>query len=74
MKSRKSIATVSDKILAEVERGEQTKLAEIAANKVTSPRFKSDIGELLHKVAEDLRAVPGQVTYNDLEMFLGEQQ
>jgi hypothetical protein len=74
MKTRKSIATVSNEILAEVEREEQTKLAQDAAAEAATPRFESAIGELLHKVAEDLRAVPSQVTYNDLEMFLGDQQ
>ncbi len=70
MKASKSIATISNEILAEVENGEQTKLAEIAAIHAATPAYKTEVGELLHKVAEDLRAVPTQVTYNDLDMFL----
>jgi hypothetical protein len=74
MRTPKNIATVSDEILAEIERGEQVKLAALDAERAAVPVYETEIGELLHKVAEDLRAVPDQVTYNDLDMFLGEQQ
>lgn len=74
MRTSKSIAAISDEILAEIEDGERTKLAEIAAVHVATPAYETEMGELLHKVAEDLRAVPAQVTYNDLDMFLGEQR
>lgn len=70
MRPSKSIAAVSDEILTEITQGEQVKLAAV----VVEPAYETEIGELLHKVAEDLRAVPVQVTYNDLDMFLGEQQ
>jgi len=74
MRTLKSIAAVSDEILAELEHGEQTKLAAAAASRAAEPAYATEIGELLHKVAEDLRVVPAQVTYNDLDMFLGDLQ
>jgi len=74
MRTPKNIAAVSDEILAEIEHGEQIKLAEVAAVRAPVPAYETEVGELLHKVAEDLRAVPVQVTYNDLDMFLGEQR
>jgi hypothetical protein len=74
MTVRRSIAAIADEILAEVESEERIKVAEIAAIHAATPKYMSETGELLHKVAEDLRVVPSQVTYNDLEMFLGAKQ
>ena len=74
MRTPKNIAAVSDEILAEIEQGERTKLAEVTAAHAAVPAYETEIGELLHKVAEDLRAVPVRVTYNDLDMFLGERR
>ena len=70
MKPSKNITTISNEILAEVEQGEQIKLAEISAVRDATPRYTTEIGLLMHKVAEDLRAAPREVTYDDLDTYL----
>jgi len=68
------ISTISDAILAEVEQNEQVKLAEVTAIREATPRYTTEIGELLHKVAEDIRATPCDITYNDLRTYLENRQ
>jgi hypothetical protein len=74
VKASKNIETISDEILAEVEQGERVKLAEVAAVREATPRYATEIGQLMHKVAEDLRATPREVTYDDLTAYLGERR
>lgn len=74
MKAPKNISTISDEILAEVEQGERVKLAEVTAVREATPRFATEIGQLMHKVAEDLRAAPREVTYDDLNTYLGNRR
>jgi hypothetical protein len=74
MKTPKNITEISNEILAEVEREEQVKLAEVTAIREATPRHVTEIGTLLHKVAEDLRATPRDVTYDDLRTYLENRQ
>ena len=74
MKTPKNISTISDEILAEVDQNEHVKLAEIAAVREATPRYTTEIGLLMHKVAEDLRASQGEVTYADLAIYLEKRQ
>ena len=74
MKTPKNISTISDEILAEVDQSERIKLAEIAAVHDATPRYSTEIGALMHKVAEDLRATRGEVTYADLAAYLETRQ
>jgi len=67
----KSLAAVSAQILAEVEAEERTKMAELAAVHESTPTVGSEIGELMRKVAGELRAAEEEVTYDDLERFVG---
>jgi hypothetical protein len=69
--SARSLATVSAEILAEVEAEERVKVAELAVVRNSVPRFRSDLGELLRKVAEVLRASTDELTYDDLDRFVG---
>jgi hypothetical protein len=66
----KSLALVSAEILAEVEAEERIKVAEIATIRDSAPHLKSEIAELLRKVAQELRAPADEVTYDDLERFV----
>ena len=74
MKTPKNISTISDEILAEVDQNEHVKLAEIAAVREATPRYTTEIGLLMHKVAEALRASHGEVTYADLAIYLEKRQ
>ena len=74
MKTPKSISKISDEILAEVEQGERVKTAEVEAIRAATPRYSTEIGELMHKVAEELRGAPADVTYTDLDSFLRDRR
>ncbi len=63
------LAQVSADILAEVENAERVKQAEVSAVHAATPRFKSELGQLMHKVAEELRNDTNEVTYDDLRAF-----
>jgi hypothetical protein len=65
------LAAVSAQILAEVDAEERVKVAELAALHDAVPRFRSDLGALLRKVAEELRGSTDEVTYDDLDRFVG---
>jgi len=65
-----SLATLSDNILAEVEASERVKVAEAEAVKAATPDTRSEIVQLLHKVATEVRSTPADITYGDLENFL----
>ena len=66
-----SIASLADQVLAEVAQGERSKEAQLAAVRAASAPPPSDLGELLHKVAAELRAAPSdEVTFGDIEDYL----
>lgn len=65
-----SISAVADEVLADAARVEQTKTAEAAALREASRPSRGELGALFHKVAEDLRAAPTDVTYADLHSYL----
>lgn len=67
----KPFTVVADDILSEVNGAERVKLAEAEAVRAATPRFTSEIGQLLHKVAEETRAGATEVTYEDLHNYLG---
>ncbi len=70
MKRPIDIAKVSDEILSQVAHVESVKTAEAEAIRAATPRHQSEIAQALHKVAEDLRATPPDVTYQDLDDYL----
>lgn len=71
MGQQRSISDVADQVLAEVKRVERVKVAELEAVRAATPRHKTEVGALMHKVAEELRATPVEVTYDDLAAYLG---
>lgn len=69
----KSIAAISDEILAEVEREDRVKTAEVTAVQ-TAALQPTEIGQLLHKVAEELRIASVDVSYDDVRKYLESAQ
>ena len=68
----KSISAFSEEVLAEVESAERVKQAEVQAVRAATPRHSTELGQLMHKAAEELRgSAEPEVTYEDLEAFLG---
>ncbi len=65
-----SFEDVTDGILAEVRSTSRIKTAELEAVRAATPSHATEIGQLLHKVAEELRTSPPDVTYEDLHRFL----
>lgn len=63
------LALVADDVLNEVERVERVKEAEVAAVRAATPRHQGDLGQLLCKLAEEVRAIPEDVTYDDLRAY-----
>jgi hypothetical protein len=66
----KTLVAVTDEILAEVTAHERVKTAEINALRDVTPSHQTEIGQLLHKVAEDLRHTAVDVTYEDLNQYV----
>jgi hypothetical protein len=69
MKRTPNIAIVSADILAEVERAERVKQAELQALHEVTPSYASEIGTLMHKVADALRSDKNEISYDDLKAF-----
>ena len=69
-----SIDDLAAQILADDDQAERVKLAELEAVRGGQPRFQSELGELLHKVADEMRTTADEVSTEDLERFLGGQQ
>jgi hypothetical protein len=69
-----SIDDLAAQILADVDQAERVKLAELEAVRGGQPRFQSELGELLHKAADELRTATDEVSTEDLEQFLGGQR
>ncbi len=69
----RSLAAISAEVLAEVERAERVKQAELATVGAAGASHRSDLGQLLHKVAEELQCSSHDVTYEDLHAFVGGQ-
>lgn len=63
------ISTLSTQILAEVENDERIKQAEIAVIREVAPGFQTEIGQMMRKIAADLRNENNEVTYEDLNTF-----
>lgn len=70
MKKPKHLSIIADEVLSQVESAERIKHAEVEALRAVVPKHRSEIAQLLHKMAEDLRAAPDDVTYEDLGQFL----
>lgn len=72
MKSKRvtSLAALSERVLAEVESEHRVKTAEVAAIRAAAPDTRSEIAQLLHKVAEEVRSTPSNITYDDLANFM----
>ena len=68
----KNISAVTDEILAEVASAERVKTAEIEALRATTPTHRTEMSQLLHKVAEELRTSASDVTYEDVNQLLVE--
>lgn len=66
-----TISAVADGVLAEVERVQMTKTAEVEAVRSATPKHSSEIGDLMHKVAEELRSTSVDVTYDDIAEAMG---
>ena len=66
-----SISSLADQVLAEVAQSERSKEAQLAAVRQASAPPPSDLGEMLHKVAAELRNAPSDdVTFEDIENHL----
>lgn len=64
------ISSIADEVLAEVNRTEQVKVAEAEAVRKASLPPRGELSSFLHKLAEDLRGEPEDVTYDDLKRHL----
>ena len=64
------LSTLADEVLAEVEGAARVKAAELAAVRAVAPSHETEIGCVLHKVAEAVRADTSDVTYADLDQFM----
>ena len=64
------ISSVADEVLAEVARAENVKTAEARALRDASRPSRGEFGALFHKLAEELRSDPEDVTYEDLRLHL----
>jgi hypothetical protein len=65
-----SFAALSERVLAEVEGEQRVKSAEIAAIREANPDSCSEIAQLLHKVASEIRSAPSDITYDDMANFM----
>jgi hypothetical protein len=61
-----NISAIADGVLADVERAQMTKVAEIVAVRAATPKPVSEMGSLLHKLAEEMRSTSVEVTYDDI--------
>jgi hypothetical protein len=64
-----NLYVLSAQVLAEVEDAERVKQAETAVIREVAPGFQSEIGQLMRKVAAELRNQNDEVTYEDLNAF-----
>lgn len=64
-----SLSDLSASVMADVENAERTKTAQLEAVRVATPTHLTELGTLMHKVAEELRSPPPEVTYEDLALF-----
>lgn len=67
----RSIGDVADSIIASVERADQIKVAEVQAVRDATPKLTSGLGDLMQKLAADLRSAGEDVTYQDLADAMG---
>jgi len=68
-RSSRNLSLVTDEILSEVASVERVKHAEISALHAVTPSHHTEVGQLLHKAAEELRAEP-EVSYDDVRQFM----
>ena len=68
----KNISAITDEILAEITAAERVKTAEVEALRATTPSHRTEISQLLHKVAAELRTNASDVTYDDVNQLLAE--
>lgn len=61
-----NISALADNVLADVERVQMMKTAEVEAVRAATPKPVSVMGSLMHKLAEDLRSTAVDVTYDDI--------
>ena len=66
-----NISALADGVLADVERVQMTKTAEVEAVRAATPKHFSEIGTLMHKVAAELRSTSVDVTYDDIAEAMG---
>jgi hypothetical protein len=66
-----TIASVASSVLAEVEKADQIKTAEVQVVRAATPSSTSDLGTLIHKLAAELRSADEDVTYQDLADVMG---
>lgn len=66
-----NISIIADDVLADVERAQMTKTAEVAAVRAATPKHESEMGALMHKLAVDLRSTTVDVTYDDIAEAMG---
>ena len=65
-----SLSSVADDVLADIAKLETVKTAKAEEDRLASLPPPSELGTLLHKLANDLREAPVEVTDEDLQNFL----
>ena len=65
-----SLSELTASVLAEAESAERIKVAEHQAVRAATPTTTGELSQLMHKVAEELRAAPAEVTFEDVRQFL----
>jgi len=71
-RSPRNLASVADEILENVAAAERIKTAEAAVVKSSTPTHTTEISNLLHKMAEELRVESPDVTWDDVHALLAE--
>lgn len=64
-----TLSELSAAVLAEANQAERVKTAQVEAVRAATPTHLTELGTLMHKVAEELRSAPPEVTYEDLDLF-----
>ena len=69
-----TIGKLAEQIVEDVKQNALTKIAqhEVVREASRNPAPKTEIGKLLHKVAQDLRSKSDDVTVGDVQNFLDE--
>ena len=68
----RSLRDVASEVLEEVDREANIKTAEQRIVRAVAAEPRTDLGQLLHKVAAAVRADEDEVSYDDLSGFLRE--